>query len=74
MTTVSVHFGSDTTLVTSPLNEDVLDIRSSKEDVLQTKLQECWDKSIAKHMDLLDGYQNACAHYQVGNQDRSAHG
>lgn len=35
-----------------------LDFRSSRDDQHETKLQECWDKSIAKHMDLLDGYHN----------------
>jgi len=49
---------TDPTLLPSPLSVDPPDIRSSKEDLRQTKLQECWDKSIAKYMDLPDGYHS----------------
>jgi hypothetical protein len=35
-----------------------LDAPRDDRDEEQSKLQECWDNSIAKHMNLPDGYQN----------------
>jgi hypothetical protein len=42
----------------SPLSLNPSDLDASRDDEEQSILQECWDKSIAKHMDLPDGYQN----------------
>lgn len=48
----------DTALPPSPLSLNSSDFRSLKDDKHETRLQEYWDKSIAKHMDLPDGYHH----------------
>ncbi|CAO2652825.1 Nn.00g022360.m01.CDS01 [Neocucurbitaria sp. VM-36] len=54
----SVALRIDTDVLPSPLSLTVSDYRSSRDDEHETKLQQCWDKSIAKHMDLPNGYHN----------------
>jgi hypothetical protein len=48
----------DTTSLPSPLSLNPPEIRDTRDDQHEAKLQQCWDKSIAKHMDLPDGYRN----------------
>lgn len=48
----------NTALPPSPLSLNPSDLNTSRDDEEQSKLQEHWDKSIAKHMNLPDGYQN----------------
>jgi hypothetical protein len=48
----------NTALPPSPLSLNPSDLSVSRDDEEQSKLQEHWDKSIAKHMNLPDGYQN----------------
>lgn len=48
----------DTAIPPSPLSLNASEVQLSKDDRHETKLQEHWDKSIAKHMDLPDGYHN----------------
>jgi hypothetical protein len=45
----------ETEFLPSPFS---LDFRSVKDDQHETKLQECWDKSIAENLNLRDGYHN----------------
>ncbi|CAN9166386.1 unnamed protein product [Alternaria sp. RS040] len=42
----------------SPLSLNPGEIRYPQDDQHEAKLQQCWDKSIAKHLDLPDGYRN----------------
>jgi hypothetical protein len=48
----------NTDLPPSPLSLNTSDVPISQNDEEQSRLQEHWDKSIAKHMNLPDGYQN----------------
>lgn len=48
----------NTVLPPSPLSLNPSDLNTSRDDEEQSVLQEHWDKSIAKHMNLPDGYQN----------------
>jgi hypothetical protein len=48
----------DTTSFPSPLNLHPPEIRDAWDDQHEAKLQQCWDKSIAKHLDLPDEYRN----------------
>jgi hypothetical protein len=48
----------NTILPPSPLSLNASDLNNSRDDEEQSVLQEHWDKSIAKHMNLPDGYQN----------------
>ena len=49
---------NDATTHPSPLSLNPGPIRSARDDQHEAKLQQCWDKSIAKHLDLPDGYRN----------------
>ncbi|KAH6881689.1 hypothetical protein BKA58DRAFT_372007 [Alternaria rosae] len=49
---------NDTSSLPSPLSLNPGEIRSARDDQHEAKLQQCWDKSIAKHLDLPDGYRN----------------
>jgi hypothetical protein len=42
----------------TPPKSSVGDVRPSSEDQHETQLQACWDKSIAKHMKLWEGYHD----------------
>lgn len=44
-------------LATPPISS-AGDAQSSTEDQNETQLQACWDKSIAKHMNLWEGYRD----------------
>jgi hypothetical protein len=48
----------DTTSLPSPLSLHPPEIRDAWDDQHEAKLQQCWDKSIAKYLDLPDGYRN----------------
>jgi hypothetical protein len=49
---------TDNDLLPSPLSLNSNEVRLPHDDQDETRLQQCWDKSIAKHMDLPDGYRN----------------
>ncbi|KAI4714090.1 hypothetical protein J4E89_001540 [Alternaria sp. Ai002NY15] len=49
---------NDTSTLPSPLSLNPGEIRSSRDDQHEAKLQQCWDKSIANYLDLPDGYRN----------------
>jgi hypothetical protein len=49
---------NDTSSLPSPLSLNPGEIRYPQDDQHEAKLQQCWDKSIAKHLDLPDGYRN----------------
>jgi hypothetical protein len=58
VTTASGLLRVDTELPPSPTSLNSTEFHPSRDDQEQSRLQECWDKSIAQSMDLPEGYQN----------------
>lgn len=48
----------NTDLHPSPLSLNPSEGRLTRDDQHETNLQQCWDKEIAKRMELTDGYRN----------------
>jgi hypothetical protein len=48
----------ETQCLATPPGSSISEFHDASDDQQESKLQKCWDKSIAKHMDLPDGYHN----------------
>lgn len=53
-----LHLSTEEQSLATPPNSAAGDTQPSTEDQHETKLQACWDKSIAKHMNFWEGYRD----------------